>query len=44
VNINTKMTYMTYKLVQYFVSFSLTLRQKYSFVATATTAFFSLIK
>jgi len=35
---------MTYILVQYYISFSLTLRQKYSLVATATTAFFSLIK
>ena len=35
---------MTYKLLQYFVSFSLTLRQKYSQEPPAITAFFSLIK
>ncbi len=38
---NTK---TTYKIVQYFVSFWLFHRRKYSTVATATTAFFSLIK
>jgi len=35
---------MTYKLVQYFVSFLLTLRKKYSLRATAITAFFFIIK
>ncbi len=40
-NINTK---TTYKIVQYFVSFWFSHRRKYSTVATATTAFFSLTK
>ncbi len=38
---NTK---TTYKIVQYFVSFWLSHRRKYSTVAMATTAFFSLTK